>query len=575
MDDTQQAAEWPLRPALLALIGLGSALAVYQLTRSTGASPNFVFIAAAYGIAALTFCFGFAAERERLAWAVGFALVAGLVMAGISYWNGPVNAASLWFGWPLASGILGIAVATPLFQTARDEGALHFPYARLHSHAWTNAVLWVACWVFVGITFLLAWLLSSLFGLINLRFMEELLHQPWFDAALLGTSYGASLGLLRERDGVVRLLQRVVTAVLSILAPVLAVGLVVFLFALPVTGPALLWSSRGDATGIALSCVFGALVLANAVIGNGAEDGARNPVLRGSALVLAVTTLPLAVIAAIGIMRRVRDAGWTPDGLWTLVIVVLASIYGVAYLLAVVRGRGAWGDYARPANFHIAVGIAVVALVLATPLPGFNAIAANDQVARLMAGKISQDRFDWRALAFDYGAPGRAALTRLSQSTNADIARQAKDALALKTRYGFQPAIAVPIDRRLRILPVAVPLPDGLKARLTDFNVCGDNRRDGCTVLFHAGGDEAIVLGDGCAGVADKDSAYFGGQCPAVLVRAADGTWSVRRPAERSTTDSADSAAMRAALRQHQVEIRGVQRRQVFVGGKPVGDSFD
>ncbi len=575
MDETSQATDWPVRPALLAVIGTGSAVAVQYLTKSITPAPDFALIAAAFGISACAFCFGFAAERIRLIWAIGFALGAGLAMAGISYWNGPLSAGGWWFGWPLASGCLGIAVATPLFQTARDEGALRFPYARLHSHAWTNVVLWLACWIFVGITFLLAWLLSALFSLINLKFLEELLRKEWFDAALLGVSFGASLGLLRERDGVVRLLQRVVTAVLSILAPVLAVGLVVFLIALPLTGPALLWSSTGSATPIALSCVFGALILANAVIGNGAEDGARNPVLRISALVLAITTLPLAIIAAIGVARQVHETGWTPEGIWTLVIVVLACVYGAAYLLAVVRGRGDWADYARPANFHIAVGIALIALLLATPLPGFNAIAANDQLARLSSGKVAADRFQWGALAFDYGPPGRVVLIRLSKSSDADIAKRATDALAMKSRYGFQEMTTVPIEQRLRILPAPAALPESLKARLTDANVCGDRSASACVVLFRAGDTEAVALAEGCLPPADEAGVYYGASCPAVLRAGADGVWTVVAERERPKPDPAASTQSRAALRQGQVEIRAVKRRQVFVGGAPVGTAFD
>ncbi len=575
MDETSPATDWPIRPVLLAVIGTGSAVAVQQLTRTAAPAPDFALIAAAFGISAGAFCFGFAAERIRLMWAIGFALVAGLAMAGISYWNGPLGTGGFWFGWPLASGCLGIAVATPLFQTARDEGAFRFPYARLHSHAWTNVVLWLACWIFVGIAFLLAWLLSTLFSLINLKFLEELLRKEWFDAALLGISFGASLGLLRERDGVVRLLQRVVTAVLSILAPVLAVGLVVFLIALPLTGPALLWSSTGSATSIALSCVFGALILANAVIGNGEDDGARNPVLRISAVVLAITTLPLAIIAAIGVARAVRETGWTPEGIWTLVIVVLACVYGAAYLLAVVRGRGGWADFARPANFHIAVGTALIALLLATPLPGFNAIAANDQLARLTSGKVAVDRFQWGALAFDYGPPGRATLTRLTKSIDPDIAKRATEALAMKNRYGFQETPTVPIEQRLRILPATVTLPWSLKARLTDANVCGDRAAAACVLLFHAGDTEAVAIAERCLSSDDGDGIYFGGNCPAVLRAGADGGWSVVVEGERAKIDAAASAKYRAAWREGQVEIRAVQRRQAFVGGAPVGAAFE
>ena len=41
---------------------------------------------------------------------------------------------------------LAVAIAAPLFQTARDEGRAHFPYKAVHGHAWTNVVIWFAAW---------------------------------------------------------------------------------------------------------------------------------------------------------------------------------------------------------------------------------------------------------------------------------------------------------------------------------------------------------------------------------------------------------------------------------------------
>ena len=96
---------------------------------------------------------------------------------------------------------LSIAIAVPLFQTARDEGAWRFPYADVHGHAWTNVVLWFACWLFVGIVFALAWLLAALFDLIGMHFLQRPARAHWFAAVLAGAAFGGALGLLRERDG--------------------------------------------------------------------------------------------------------------------------------------------------------------------------------------------------------------------------------------------------------------------------------------------------------------------------------------------------------------------------------------
>ncbi|NWM20069.1 DUF4153 domain-containing protein, partial [Escherichia coli] len=85
---------------------------------------------------------------------------------------------------------------------------------------------------------------------------------------LIGLAFGSALGLLREHDAVVRLLQRVVATVLAVLAPVLAIGLGLFLLALPFTGLRALWDATQATTPLLLSCAVGGLILANAVIGN-------------------------------------------------------------------------------------------------------------------------------------------------------------------------------------------------------------------------------------------------------------------------------------------------------------------
>ena len=144
------------------------------------------------------------------------AIACAIVAGSVAWWSGG-SAFSDLFEWQSASLILAIVVAAPLFQTARDAGRARFGYAEVHGHAWTDVVLWFAGWAFAGTVFAMAWLLASLFELIGIDALSNLLETGWFAVGLVG----AALGLFRERDTVVRALQRVVTAVLGVLAPVL------------------------------------------------------------------------------------------------------------------------------------------------------------------------------------------------------------------------------------------------------------------------------------------------------------------------------------------------------------------
>src|SRR3546814_14567788 len=78
-----------------------------------------------------------------------------------------------------------------------------------------------------------------------------------------------------------------------------------------------------------------ALLLANAVIGNGADDRSANCVLHAAAAVLAVAVLPLAIIAAVSMGLRIGQYGWTPGRMGGAIAVRVAHAYGLAGLWAV------------------------------------------------------------------------------------------------------------------------------------------------------------------------------------------------------------------------------------------------
>src|SRR3546814_16845593 len=92
---------------------------------------------------------------------------------------------------------------------------------------------------------------------------------------LAGAAFGGSVGLLRERDRLVSTLQRLVMIVLAVLAPVLAAALLLFLLSLLGTGLQKLWDAGFSTAGRMLGVAAFAVLLANAVIGNGRSEERR------------------------------------------------------------------------------------------------------------------------------------------------------------------------------------------------------------------------------------------------------------------------------------------------------------
>jgi hypothetical protein len=571
---------WWWRAWLIAALGGAGALAVYLLLEGH-ARPS----AARSAIAALLttglLLVGFTVERERWRWSLLFGLAGGAVMGLVVWWNGLPDAG--WSGdmgpWRLLCGLLAVAIAVPFFQTSRDHGRWAIDYPALHCHAWTAAIVWCAAWAFVGATFLTAWLLAELFQLIGIGLLHDALDEEAIIALLGGAAFGGGVGVLRDRERLVDSLQKILRAGLVMLAPALGAGLLIFLASTPFTGLAPLWAATRSTTPILLACIIGGLVLVNAVLDDGSESESTSPPLRFGAMAIGLSLLPLAVIAAVSTGLRIDQHGLTPDRLWAVVFVAVATAFGLAYFVALVRRRIAWGVAVRVANMRLGLGVLGIALLLATPLVGFGALSARDQEARLLSGRIATEQFDWPALAFDFGSAGRRVLERLARGADPGRAAEARKALAAKDRWSYAETrrgldTRGEMEKLLRILPARVALPPQLGRLLAgEFN-CDAGR----------GGNECILRY--APDAAEVDLVQIAAKCDtclptaARLVRRTDGEWT--RQAVPDLLDGLDeparkalAARLRAAARQGDFGARAVERRQYFIGGEPVGEVFD
>lgn len=549
---------WPERAWGLALLGGLAGVAIYFITRGANAGPLHLAFATFLGVGAVAF--GFVLERGRLLSSLAFAAAAGLVVASAIYWNGAVGGRFNDDPWRILCAALTVSIAAPLFQALRDRKLGEaLSYSNTYNRAWLNAVLWCAIWVFTGIVWLLAWLLSALFDLIGIEVLTNLLRKDWAGLVLTGAALGAATGLLRDRETILGLIQRVVITVLSTLAPVLAAGLVLFLLALPFTGLAPLWEATKSTTPILLICIIGALVLTNALIGGQPEQEARHPLLRASLPALSLAMLPLGIIAAISTGNRIQQHGFTPERLWAVTFIAIALAYGLAYLWAVVRGRLSPAAIIRPANLKLAFALCALAFLLSTPLLNFGALSTRNQLARLESGVVSPDAFDWQALRFDFGPSGEAALKSLATSGKTPAIRTAAaDALKKTGRHEFADRTVPPVkDEQITVLPASsAPLPPDLRAILPRHGACA--YADRCVVVHEPGSDEAIIIT-----LTDVN-----------IWRRIDQQWT-NTADTRDTDFMARQQRRKDALAAGQVEVRTITRRQVYVGGEPHGQPFE
>ena len=566
--DEQRA--WPQRAWIMALVGALAGLCVHLLTDklhygSPASVETLVRQAAAAGVIVGALSFLLTAERVRLTWAVAFALIWGAVVALVGYSTGGYNRAGEMAEFPFFSALLAVGIAAPLFQAMRDEGRRSLPYDRVHSYAWTDAIIGGASLAFTGLTFLLLFLLGSLFDAIGINLLKTLLDEGWFGWMVAGAAFGAASAVLRDRAPLLGTLQRLVMLVFSVLAPVLAFALAVYLVALPVTGFSGLWKSGLPETPLLLSAAGFCFVFLNAIIGDSPDDRKPGRLWRATEGVLLFAVLPLGVLALISMSLRVGQYGWTPERLWGVIASLVAIAFGLANWLAVARKREGFDRDLREYQKGLAVALCGVALLLALPVIDFGAISTRSQLARLHSGKVEMADFDWTALAFDFGPSGRHALNGLAKSGDSKQRQFAADALAGKNRYAveqMQQAASETdeIRGKIKLLSPDIIVDQKLLRQIAMGNQCGDEAQ---CALKRVSNDRLLLLS-------------VGGKKKVVTTRLIDPDAEVGKDAYYidEVTDM-PSAPEGVDLNSARIELRPVTRRQVYVDGKPVGDPFE
>ncbi len=553
--DIGQSREWPLRPWFLAaLLGIAGLL-IYLVGGGEGPDTRIGWKAA---VTALLFfgplAFAFTLERERWKEPLVFALVAGLAMAGLAWRAVGAGDSIADPQYGFMAGVIATGLALPLFQAGFHRTRWATAYRMIHGHVWSGAICAAGSLAFVGASWLMLLLLSELFALLRITLLRDLLGEGWFGWTWSAAAFGAALGVLRNELGIIGTLRRVVMTVLSLLAVPLAAGLALFLVAMAVSGPQVLWEATRSATPVLLTCAAGAWVLANAILRDEDEGMSGNRVLRIAGLVLVLSILPLTVFAAVSMGTRVAQHGLSPERLWGLVAIAVAVAYGIAWLVAVVRGwkggagDGNWRERVRRANLHLAVVICGVALFLALPILDFGAISARQQIGRLEGGQVNAQDFDYEALRWDFGAAGRRALARLEQGSNPEIAKQAGEArrqTARTYRYG-------PVARYdLRVQPA-----DPALERLVRDYI----RTNPWTCQQHC-----VALDLGAAAGGRRRIALVSGRS---FVEAT-------LPDDPAAGQGARTQREAPALRpDSRVEIREIMRRQIFIDGKPLDQTL-
>src|SRR5262245_31257831 len=364
----------------------------------------------------------------RLRILIPWTIVALAVSAGLAFYDIFRDPIAAWSNAVriLPAGSLWLALAAALFishsliAAGESDRRIAARYETYFDVSWRLAVQLVLAGVFVGAMWLLLWLGAELFRLIKIEFLHELIQKRWFSIPVTTLAISYALHVTDVRAVLVEGVRTLNLTLLSWLLPIMAGLAVAFVLALPFTGLEVLWNTR-RATSILLTAVAALIFLINAAYQDGQAAGTTPRLLAYARLVAAIVIVPLVALAGYGLLLRIVQYGWTPQRVVASACAIVATCYAAGYLLAAARAPLLMKGLERT-NVLVACVIVAAVLSLFSPLADPGRISVADQLARLQAGTVPPERFDFNFLRFNSGRYGREALDRLAAATDGPLA---------------------------------------------------------------------------------------------------------------------------------------------------------
>ncbi len=382
--------------------------------------------------------------------------------------------------FPLAAALF---IGHHLVAAADRDRRLVANYASYFDMGWKDGVQLALSLAFLGAFWLLLWLGASLFDLIGITFIEELITKRPFVFLASASVFALAVHITDTRMSLVIGARTIALILLSWLLPLLALFAWAFLASLFFTGLAPLWAT-GRATALLVTAGAALVILINANYQDGDDERLPPGVLKLSVRAAALALVPIAGLAFYSIWLRVGQYGLTPERVIGLAIVGVGCIYAAGYALAALW-PGRWMQPLQPTNILAAFAWVGLIVGMITPLASPTRLSVNDQVSRLLAGTTLPDKFDFDLLRFNTGRYGLDALNRLAADRGSPqrvvIADGAAAALKRTTPVPKPSEDAMTADtlrKGITVFPAGSTLPDSLLTQ--DWTAKGANPLENC-----------------------------------------------------------------------------------------------
>jgi hypothetical protein len=504
--------------------------------------------------------------RERFTWALAAAIAA--FAGGLGGYAGWVVSAvpdSERFTFELLFALYGALfvawlIALPFAQAWAQRGTWKVAYTDLFAFSWQNALLLAEAALFTGVFWILLFLWGSLFKVVKITFFAELFAKPAFIYPVTSIAFGYAIYLIESREKIVVMLRRHLLGVFSWLLPLVALIAVLFLLALPFTGLQPLWSTR-HASALMLWLQFLFIHFLNCAYEDG-QGEPRYPAWLKLVVRAAVFALPVyAALCAYSLGLRVEQHGWTVARVWAAIATFLAAAYGVGYAAAALRASPWMGRMAR-VNVGMAAMVAGVLLLATSPILDPKHLSAASQSARLRAGNISAQKFDYDYLRFELGRYGKSVLEDLSGNPDKEIARLASASLARTARYNRSGVPLAELASRIELYPPGTVLDPALIKYWEDAIRTRQWEQPFC--LYAASQPQCLMValdlnGDGVPEILTFNTS------PQAVYGKVDGAW--RRIGDLAGSGGPRQRDLADLIRQSKIKVEPTAWSDVSVGG--------
>lgn len=430
-------------------------------------------------------------RRQLLIWA-GTAALCIVALAVYDVWRGaeayvPDSHRSMAVFAPVLTffTVVCLFIAHALVLSGAREGRRIASYATYFDIAWKLGVQLAFSALFVGVSWAVLALGASLFNIVDIKSFAQLITSPWFAFPFTTCAAAGALHLTDVKPAIVHGIRNLLLTMLSWVLPVLVLIVGAFLVSLLFTGVQPLWSTR-FATALLLGVDAALVILINAAWQDGIRAAVVPRLIRFSVRAAALLLLPLTALAAYALALRVGDLGWTVDRVIAAACTLVASCYAFGYAKAAF-GPGWLDGIARVNIINAFVALGTI-LLLFSPVADPARLSVDNQVARLVSGKVSAADFDFAYLYNKGERFGHAALDQLEAGNHGAETAVVRERIG-KARNGEssltpseQPQVVSPkaIAANLKVWPAGTRLPESFLA--TSWKEESQNYTPACLV---------------------------------------------------------------------------------------------